>query len=189
MDNCLSDSELKLHPLLQIFFVVEPVVPAPHATGGSVGDILSAVRPADIVALTTHECDELLPGCGRTAYTRRWHMVQSFPADEKVDPTVAHAAALKLAEWFQGREVLVCTHVDRDHVHSHFLVDSVSFEEGKKLHISEPELAQLRQRNDQVCMEFGLPVFQPQKRTSCRPPCGTAAWCAGSHRRRSPDGN
>lgn len=96
--------------------------------------------------------------------TMFYHMVQSFPADEKVDPTVAHAAALKLAEWFQGREVLVCTHVDRDHIHSHFLVNSVSFEDGKKLHISEPELAELRQCNDQVCMEFGLPVFQPQKR-------------------------
>lgn len=96
--------------------------------------------------------------------TMFYHMVQSFPADEKVDPTVAHAAALKLAKWFQGREVLVCTHVDRDHIHSHFLINSVSFENGKKLHISEPELTQLRQRNDQVCMEFGLPVFQPQKR-------------------------
>ena len=96
--------------------------------------------------------------------TMFYHMVQSFPADEKVDPVVAHAAALKLAKWFQGREVLVCTHVDRDHIHSHFLINSVSFEDGKKLHISEPELTQLRQRNDQVCMEFGLPVFQPQKR-------------------------
>ena len=95
---------------------------------------------------------------------RSYHMVQSFPADEEVNPVTAHAAALKLAEWFQGREVLVCTHVDRDHVHSHFLINSVSFEDGKKLHISEPELTQLRQRNDQVCMEFGLPVFQPQKR-------------------------
>ena len=94
--------------------------------------------------------------------TMFYHMVQSFPADEKVDPVVAHAAALELAEWFQGREVLVCTHVDRDHIHSHFLVNSVSFEDGKKLHISEPELAELRQRNDQVCMDFGLPVFQPQ---------------------------
>ena len=96
--------------------------------------------------------------------TMFYHMVQSFPADEKVDPTVAHAAALKLAEWFQGREVLVCTHVDRDHIHSHFLINSVSFEDGKKLHISETELTQLRQHNDQACAEFGLPVFQPQKR-------------------------
>ena len=96
--------------------------------------------------------------------TMFYHMVQSFPADEEVNPVTAHAAALKLAKWFQGREVLVCTHVDRDHIHSHFLINSVSFEDGKKLHISEPELTQLRQRNDQVCMEFGLPVFQPQKR-------------------------
>ena len=93
-----------------------------------------------------------------------YHMVQSFPAGEEVNPVTAHAAALKLAKWFQGREVLVCTHADRDHIHSHFLVNSVSFEDGKKLHISEPELTQLRQRKDQVCMEFGLPVFQPQKR-------------------------
>lgn len=96
--------------------------------------------------------------------TMFYHMVQSFPADEKVDPLTAHAAALKLAEWFEGREVLVSTHVDRDHIHSHFLINSVSFEDGRKLHISEPELTQLRQRNDQVCAEFGLPVFQPQKK-------------------------
>lgn len=96
--------------------------------------------------------------------TMFYHMVQSFPAGEDVDPVTAHAAALKLAEWFRGREVLVCTHVDRDHIHSHFLINSVSFEDGKKLHISEPELAQLRQRNDQVCMEFGLPVFRPQEK-------------------------
>lgn len=93
-----------------------------------------------------------------------YHMVQSFPADEKVDPLTAHSAALKLAEWFEGREVLVSTHVDRDHIHSHFLINSVSFEDGRKLHISEPELTQLRQHNDQMCAEFGLPVFQPQKK-------------------------
>ena len=96
--------------------------------------------------------------------TMFYHMVQSFPADEEVDPAAAHTAALTLAEWFQGWEVLVCTHVDRDHIHSHFLINSVSFEDGKKLHISEPELTQLRQRNDQVCMESGLPVFQPHKK-------------------------
>lgn len=96
--------------------------------------------------------------------TMFYHMVQSFPKGEVVDPVTAHMAALKLAEWFEGREVLVCTHTDRDHIHSHFLINSVSFENGKKLHISEPELTQLRQRNDQVCVEFDLPVFQPRKK-------------------------
>lgn len=91
-----------------------------------------------------------------------FHMVQSFPKGENVDPVTAHAAALRLAEYFEGREVLVCTHTDRDHVHSHFIINSVNLEDGKKLHISEPELTELRQRNDQICIEFGLPVFQSQ---------------------------
>ena len=92
-----------------------------------------------------------------------YHMVQSFPAGEPVDPAAAHAAALKLAEYFEGREVLVCTHTDRDHIHSHFIINSVSLEDGSKLHISEPELSELRQRNDEVCAAFGLPVFQPER--------------------------
>ena len=93
-----------------------------------------------------------------------YHMVQSFPKGEPVDPATAHAAALKLAEYFEGREVLVCTHTDRDHIHSHFIINSVSLEDGKKLHISEPELTELRQRNDEICMEFHLPVFQPHEK-------------------------
>lgn len=92
-----------------------------------------------------------------------YHMVQSFPKEEQVDPAAAHAAALKLAEYFEGREVLVCTHTDRDHIHSHFIINSVSLEDGRKLHISEPELSELRRRNDAVCAEFGLPVFQPER--------------------------
>lgn len=89
-----------------------------------------------------------------------FHMVQSFPKGADVDPVTAHAAALELGKYFEGREVLVCTHTDRGHVHSHFIINSVSLEDGRKLHISEPELVELRQRNDQVCEMFGLPVFQ-----------------------------
>ena len=95
--------------------------------------------------------------------TMFYHMVQSFPKDEVVDPAAAHAAALKLAEYYEGFEVLVCTHTDREHVHSHFLINSVNFDTGRKLHIAKEQLQELRQRNDQVCMEFALPVFQPRK--------------------------
>lgn len=93
-----------------------------------------------------------------------FHMVQSFPKGADVDPVTAHAAAMELAKYFEGREVLVCTHTDRGHVHSHFIINSVSLEDGKKLHISEPELVELRQRNDQVCEMFGLPVFQEDQK-------------------------
>ena len=93
-----------------------------------------------------------------------YHMVQSFPKGEAVDPVAAHAAALKLAEYYEGYEVLVCTHTDREHIHSHFLINSVNFDTGKKLHIAKEQLQELRQRNDQVCMEFSLPVFKPTNR-------------------------
>ena len=90
-----------------------------------------------------------------------YHMVQSFPKGEAVDPVTAHAAALKLAEYYEGYEVLVCTHTDREHIHSHLLINSVNFDTGKKLHIAKEQLQELRQRNDQVCMQFSLPVFIP----------------------------
>ena len=93
-----------------------------------------------------------------------YHMVQSFPKGEAVDPVTAHAAALKLAEYYEGYEVLVCTHTDREHIHSHFLINSVNFDTGKKLHIAKEQLQELRQRNDQVCMEFSLPMFKPKDR-------------------------
>ena len=89
-----------------------------------------------------------------------FHMVQSHPKGADVNPVTAHMAAMELAKYFEGREVLVCTHTDRDHVHSHFIINSVSLEDGRKLHVSEPQLVELRQRNDQVCEMFGLPVFQ-----------------------------
>lgn len=93
-----------------------------------------------------------------------YHIVQSFPKGEAVDPVAAHAAALKLAEYYEGYEVLVCTHTDREHIHSHFLINSVNFDTGKKLHIAKEQLQELRQRNDQVCIEFSLSVFQPRER-------------------------
>ena len=88
-----------------------------------------------------------------------YHMVQSFPKSEAVDPWQAHEAARRLAEYFEGCEVLVCTHVDREHIHSHCIINSVNFETGKKLHMAKEQLQDLMRRNDMICQEMGLPVF------------------------------
>ena len=88
-----------------------------------------------------------------------YHMVQSFPKDEAVDPRQAHEAARRLAEYFDGCEVLICTHVDREHIHSHCVINSVNFETGKKLHMAKEQLQELMRRNDMICQEMGLPVF------------------------------
>ena len=93
-----------------------------------------------------------------------YHMVQSFPKGAAVDPRQAHEAARRLAEYFGGCEVLVCTHVDREHIHSHCVINSVNFETGKKLHMAKEQLQELMRRNDTICQEMGLPVFNAPTR-------------------------
>ena len=88
-----------------------------------------------------------------------YHMVQSFPKGAAVDPQQAHEAARRLAEYFDGCEVLVCTHVDREHIHSHCVINSVNSDTGKKLHMAKEQIQELMRRNDMICQEMGLPVF------------------------------
>ena len=95
-----------------------------------------------------------------------YHMVQSFPKGAAVDPRQAHEAARRLAEYFDGCEVLVCTHVDREHIHSHCVINSVNFETGKKLHMAKEQIQELMRRNDAICQEMGLPVFEAARQQS-----------------------
>ena len=88
-----------------------------------------------------------------------YHMVQSFSKGAAVEPRQAHEAARRLAEYFNGCEALVCTHVDREHIHSHCVINSVNFETGKKLHMAKEQLQELMRCNDAICLEMGLPVF------------------------------
>ena len=96
------------------------------------------------------------------------HMVQSFPKGTDVDPCTAHEAARRLAGYFEGCEVLVCTHTDREHIHSHCIINSVNFETGKKVHIADKQIQELRVRNDQICEELGLPKFQRDEQRQSR---------------------
>ena len=89
-----------------------------------------------------------------------YHMVQSFPKGADVDPRAVHEAARQLAGYFAGCEILVCTHTDREHIHSHCIINSVNFETGKKIHMADEQIHELRARNDTICEELGLPKFQ-----------------------------
>ena len=97
-----------------------------------------------------------------------YHMVQSFPKGADIEPRAAHEAARKLAGYFEGCEVLVCTHTDREHIHSHCIINSVNFETGKKVHMADEQIQALRVRNDQICEELRLPKFQrDEQKRSC----------------------
>lgn len=99
---------------------------------------------------------------GKDSGRMYYHMVQSFPKGEDVPPKIAHEMAVRLAEHFKDYEVLICTHTDRDHIHSHFIINSVAFESGRKFHISTPEIEPIRQLNDRLCMEYGFEICQPK---------------------------
>ena len=97
-----------------------------------------------------------------------YHMVQSFPKGADIDPRMAHEAARRLAGYFEGCEVLVCTHVDREHIHSHCIINSVNFETGRKVHMADEQIQELRVCNDQICEELGLPKFQKDEQRQSR---------------------
>lgn len=87
------------------------------------------------------------------------HFVQSFAPGEQVTRAQAHQIALELAqERFKGYEVLIATHKDKEHIHSHIIVNSVSFEDGRKFQQSRADLQQLKNHSDEICKKQGLSI-------------------------------
>lgn len=101
---------------------------------------------------------------GKASGTWFYHYVQSFPPQERVTPAEAHQIAQELAErFFPGCEVLVATHIDRAHLHSHLVVNSVKPDTGKKLHFTPRTLEWMRLVSDQICREHGLTILKPYR--------------------------
>ena len=101
----------------------------------------------------------------KTGGRQYYHIMQSFHPDEPISPETAHEIALRFAEEnFPGYEVLVATHVDRSHIHSHFVVNSVNAETGLKFHSDNNEIQRLRDASDKLCLEYGLSVVVPKNK-------------------------
>lgn len=98
--------------------------------------------------------------------TTFYHYVQSFSPEEDITPQEVHTVAREFAEraW-PGHEILVATHCDADHLHSHFVINSVSFENGKKLRQNPNTLKELRTLNDEICVAHGLSVLPPYEKS------------------------
>lgn len=90
-----------------------------------------------------------------------YHLLQSFHPDEILTPETAHEIAIRFAEEnFPGYEVLVATHVDRNHIHSHMVINSVNAENGYKYHSDNKEIQRLRDYSDKLCLEYGLSIIE-----------------------------
>ena len=96
-----------------------------------------------------------------------YHLVQSFPKGDDTPPELAHRIAVELAEKAFGKyECVVATHIDREHIHSHIVFNSVSFEDGRKYHSNGNTVQELMDMSDEICMRYGVAVLdkQPQKK-------------------------
>ncbi len=89
-----------------------------------------------------------------------WHGYQSFKPGE-ITPELCHEIGVKLAKqmWGDRFQVIVSTHLDKDHLHNHFCFNSVSFLDGKKYNYSKSEMQRLRNLSDELCKEYGLSVI------------------------------
>ena len=87
------------------------------------------------------------------------HYVQSFAPDELITPEQAHEIAKEFVECcpqFKGFEVLIATHQDKEHIHTHFVLNSVSFEDGHKFQQKSTELQAMKDLSDKICLAHGL---------------------------------
>lgn len=94
-----------------------------------------------------------------------YHYVQSFSPNENISAEQVHKIGLEFAEkaW-PGHEVLVTTHTDAEHLHNHFVINSVHYENGRKLRQNPGTLTKLRSLSDGICQQYGLSVLEPYKK-------------------------
>lgn len=91
-----------------------------------------------------------------------FHGYQSFKPGE-VTPEIAHEIGVKLAkELWPDHQVIIATHLDKKHVHSHFVINSVSMD-GRKFYATKESYRQMRVASDRLCKQYGLSVITDQK--------------------------
>lgn len=93
------------------------------------------------------------------------HIIQSFDPKDNLSAEQVHNTGIKLANTFNGFQVLVATHIDKNHLHNHLIVNSVSFENGYKIQMSKKDLQDLKDYSDKLCLEIGASVIPKKENT------------------------
>ena len=92
------------------------------------------------------------------------HNIISWHKDEQITLEQAFEFGKEFAEkWFSGFQTLVAVHKDKDHIHCHLVTNSVSYEDGRKLHNTKKDLERMKQFTNQMCRERGLTVAEKGK--------------------------
>ena len=116
-----------------------------------------------------YEFAEVKKAFGKTDGRTYYHMIQSFSPDDRITPEQAHEVGLQMAELFEGYQVLVVTHTNKAHIHNHLVINSVNFENGKKLTISDQELERIKNYSNSICLQNGWDVTEAKTRRNRNP--------------------
>ena len=94
------------------------------------------------------------------------HYIQSFDPNENITPEQAHRIAKAFARKTFGDDcqIVIATHLDKGHLHNHFIINSVHYENGMKLRQNPGTLTKLRALSDGICRQHGLSVLEPYKK-------------------------
>ena len=153
----VENPEKTVKPGLQDFFNVFSYTQNSDKTAG--GQFVTAINCQKDIALQQMILTK--QRYGKEDGYIAWHGYQSFKPGE-VTPEQCHTLGVELARqmWGDCFQIIVTTHLDKEHLHNHFCVNSVSFKDGSKYNFSKKELKRLRDTSDRLCREYGLSVVE-----------------------------
>lgn len=94
------------------------------------------------------------------------HIIQSFDPKDNLSAEQVHNVGIKLANTFNGFQVLIATHIDKNHLHNHLVINSVSFENRYKIQMSKKDLQYIKDYSDKLCLEIGASVIPKKEKTN-----------------------
>lgn len=153
-------------PSLQDFFNVFSYAQNPEKTAQ--GDYVTAINCVKEIALEQMILTK--KQFGKDDGYIAWHGYQSFKPGE-VTAEQCHAIGVQTAKglWGDDFQIIVTTHLDKDHLHNHFCFNSVGFRDGRKYNYSKAERQRMMATSDRICLEHGLSVIQKPKKAPSRP--------------------
>lgn len=88
------------------------------------------------------------------------HYFQSFQKDDDITPELAHKIGTELArKMFPDFQTVVATHIDREHIHNHIIVNSCNMLTGQKWYSNKKSLSDIRRESDRLCLQNGLSII------------------------------
>lgn len=100
-----------------------------------------------------------------------YHYYQSFSPNDNVSRDLVHQIGIEFAEkaW-KNNEVIIATHLDKDHLHNHFVINGIDLETGKRLRQGPNTLKELRAISDEICLKYGVDILPPYEKTKLKSP-------------------